>query len=127
MLPEADSAKAQQAFADVLGQGGRLIVLDLAFAEATNAIWKWYHLGTINLAQARQYLKDVLQCKVQVEPARGVLVPALEIAAKYQRAVYDALFVALAQDLGLKGVTAGEPLYKAVHADFPDVVLLRDW
>ena len=52
---------------------------------------------------------------------------ALEIAAKYGRAFYDALFVALCQDLGLPGITADEPLYHAVHADFPQIVLLRDW
>jgi hypothetical protein len=39
----------------------------------------------------------------------------------------DALFVALAQDLGLRGVTADEPLYNAVHADFPQIILLRNW
>jgi len=39
----------------------------------------------------------------------------------------DALFVALTQDLGLPGVTSDEPLYRAVHADFPQIVLLRDW
>ena len=37
---------------------------------------------------------------------------------KYHRSVYDALFVALTQDLGLPGITADEPLYNAVHVDF---------
>jgi predicted nucleic acid-binding protein len=46
---------------------------------------------------------------------------------KYDRAVYDALFVALSRDLGVRGVTADEPLYNSVHGDFPDIVLLRDW
>ena len=42
-------------------------------------------------------------------------------------AVYDALFVALVQDLGVKGVTADEPLYNTTHADFPRIMLLREW
>jgi hypothetical protein len=33
----------------------------------------------------------------------------------------------LAHNLGVKGVTADEPLYNATHADFPLIVLLRDW
>ena len=57
----------------------------------------------------------------------ALLQPAFEIAVKYDRAIYDALFVALAQDLRLPGVTADEPLWRAVHADFPNIVLLRDW
>jgi predicted nucleic acid-binding protein len=61
------------------------------------------------------------------EPAARLLDQAFEIAVKYDRAVYDALFVALTQDLGLKGVTADEPLYNTTHADFPQIILLRDW
>jgi predicted nucleic acid-binding protein len=41
--------------------------------------------------------------------------------------IYDALFVALVQDLQLSGVTGDEPLWQAVRADFPNVMLLRDW
>ena len=64
---------------------------------------------------------------VHVESANRLLKPALEIAAKYHRAVYDALFVALGQDLGLQGITADEPLHSAIHADFPQIMLLRNW
>ncbi len=62
-----------------------------------------------------------------MEPAARLLDQAFEIAVKYDRAVYDALFVALAQDLGVKGVTADEPLFNTTHVDFPQIVLLRDW
>jgi predicted nucleic acid-binding protein len=51
----------------------------------------------------------------------------IQIAAKHDRAVYDALFVALAHDMQICGVTADVPLWQAVHADFPNIVLLRDW
>ncbi len=50
---------------------------------------------------------------------------AFEIAVKYDRSAYDALFVALSQKLGVPGVTADEPLFHAVHADFPHIELLR--
>ena len=40
---------------------------------------------------------------------------------------YDALFVALCQDLGLQGVTADEPLNNVIHTDFPQISLLRNW
>jgi len=68
-----------------------------------------------------------LRTPVHVESAVRLLKPALEIAAKYDRAVYDALFVALCQDLRFPGVTADEPLYNAIHADFPQIILLRNW
>jgi DNA polymerase III alpha subunit len=47
VLTEADTAKALQVVADVTGSGGRLDVLDLAFPEVANAIWKQLHRGLL--------------------------------------------------------------------------------
>jgi predicted nucleic acid-binding protein len=127
ILPEPDSAQAQRLIAEVALRGERLIVLDLAFAEVTNAIWKRYHRGLAPLDEARALLDDLLQSPVHVELANRLLKSALDIAAKYDRAVYDALFVALCRDLGLQGVTADEPLYNTTHTDFPQIILLRNW
>ena len=127
ILPEPDSAQAERLIAEVALKGERLIVLDLVFVEVTNAIWKLHHRGLATLDEARQFLVKLLRIPVHVEPAVRLLKPALEIAAKYDRAVYDALFAALCQDLGLQGVTADEPLYNAIHADIPQIILLRNW
>ncbi len=127
ILPEPDSPQADRLITEVAQKGERLIVLDLAFVEIANAIWKRYHRGLATLDESRQFLDKLLRSPVHVVPANRLLKPALEIAAKYDRAIYDALFVALAQDLGLSGVTADEPLCNAIHADFPQIVLLRDW
>jgi predicted nucleic acid-binding protein len=127
ILAEPDSAQADRLIAEVAMKGERLIVLDLAFVEVANAIWKRYHRGLATLDEARQFLDKLLRSPVHVEAANRLLKPALEIAAKYDRAVYDALFVALCQDLGAQGVTADEPLYNTVHADFPQIILLRNW
>jgi predicted nucleic acid-binding protein len=127
IVPESDSAQAKRLIDEVALKGERLIVLDLAFVEVTNAIWKRYHRGLATLDETRQFLDDLLRTPVQVESAVRLLKPALEIAAKYDRAVYDALFVALCQDLGFQGITADEPLYNAIHADFPQIILLRNW
>jgi predicted nucleic acid-binding protein len=127
ILPESDSARAQRLISEIALKGERLIVLDLAFAEVANTIWKRYHRRLATLAETRQFLEALLRSPVHVEPAMRLLAPALEIASKYDRSIYDTLFVALAQDLRLVAVTADEPLHRVVHADFPQVVLLRDW
>jgi predicted nucleic acid-binding protein len=127
ILPEADSVQAQAVVTDVAGKGDRLMVVDLALVEVTNAIWKQHHRGLATLEETRQFLNALLRCPVEVESALPLLAPALEIGVKYQRAIYDALFVALVQDRNAVGVTADEPLYSAVHADFPQIVLLRNW
>lgn len=127
VLPESDSVQALRLVSEVALAGGQLIMLDLAMTEITNAIWKRQHRGLASPAEARQFLDELLRSPVKLEPANRLLRPALEIAARYGRSIYDALFVALAQDLDLPGVTADEPLYHAVHADFRRIVLLRDW
>ena len=87
---------------------------------------KHHHRGLVTTDEARRLLDALLRAPVHVEPAARLVAAAFEIAAKYDRAVYDALIVALAQDKGLRGVTADEPLQTAVRADFPQIVLLRD-
>ena len=127
ILPEPDSALAERLITEVALKGERLIVLDLVFVEVTNAIWKLHHRGLVTVEETRQFLDKLLRIPVHVESATRLLQPALEIAVKHQRAVYDALFVALSEDMKLQGVTADEPLYNATHNDFPQIVLLRDW
>ncbi len=127
ILPEPDSAQAQRLISEVAIQGERLIVLDLAFTEVANAIWKRYRQRLVTAEEAGHLLDSLLRVPIQVEPASRLLAPALQIAMTYDRPVYDALFVALVGELQVAGVTADEPLYNTVRAGFPRVVLLRDW
>jgi predicted nucleic acid-binding protein len=126
-LNELDSAQARGLLANALKAGDRLIVLDLVYVEVTNAIWKCHRQGSISADEARASLADLLAAPLHIEKARRLLNSALEIAMKYDRAVYDALFVALAIDLGLQGITADEPLVNVVGGDYPQIVLLRNW
>ncbi len=127
VLLEADSADAQLLLADTAVQGGASIILDLALVEVTNAIWKQHFRKLISLDDTKRLLDVLLRIPVGIEPAHKLLKPALEIAGRHGRAVYDALFVALAAETGLQGVTADEPLYNMVHTEFSQIVLLRNW
>lgn len=127
VVSEPDSPQAHRAASDVQSSGGQLIVLDLACVEVVNVIWKNYRQKRITHAKAKESLDDLRRSPLHVEPATRLLDEALEIAVKYDRAVYDALFVALARDLKLQGVTADEPLYNVIHGDYPEIVLLRNW
>ena len=61
ILPEADSAQAQRLITDVALKGEGLVVLDLALVEVTNAIWKLHHRKLATLAEARQFLDQLLR------------------------------------------------------------------
>ncbi len=127
ILPDADSTQAQRLITEIALKGERLIVLDLALVEVANAIWKRYHRGLATQAETAEFLKALLRCPVHIEPTLRLLGPALGIAVQHDRAVYDALFIALAEDLKIVGVTADEPWHQAVQVAHPQFVLLRDW
>jgi predicted nucleic acid-binding protein len=118
ILPEPDSPQADRIISEVGKSGERIIVLDLALVEAANAIWKQHLRGLASAAQARQLLQRLQTISVHVESAQPLIPSGLDIAMKYRRAVYDALFVALAAVLQLPAVTADEPLCRAVSVDF---------
>jgi predicted nucleic acid-binding protein len=126
-LPEPDSAIAQRVVAEVAAQGHRLIILDLALIEVSNAIWVRFHRKQYPSSQADTFFNDLMQADVDVRPSQPLLRSAFALATRYGLAVYDALFVALTADLGIPGVTSDEPLYRAVHADHPQIHLLRHW
>lgn len=127
VLPEPDTALAQRAGNEIRATSGRLIVLDLALIESANAIRTQLRRKTLDLAAARQLCDQLLRLPVHQEPAKRLLSAAFDLATRYELAVDDALFVALAIDQGTNGLTADEPLYRAVHADYPQIHLLRNW
>lgn len=126
-LPEVDRAQAAQLVVDTTQKGKQLIVLDLALVETTNAIWKQQQRGQATVDEAKQLLHQLQAMQVRREAAEPLLGSALEIAMKFRLSVYDALFVALADQLKLLAVTADEPLYRAVHGQYPNIVWLRHW
>jgi predicted nucleic acid-binding protein len=126
-LPEPDSDAALRVLTHMQAAGGQVIVLDLAFPEVANVVWKHARRGLIDVADAERLLELLLRTSVRIEPARPFLQSAFKIAAKYDRAVNDALVVTAAVQLGVAAVTADERLYNAIRDDFTNVKLLSEW
>ena len=124
---EADSAQADRLLQDVPAAGKELFILDLALVEVANGIWKRFVRKILTAPEVPAAFALLRQSPVQVRPADPLLEKALDLATRYHVAVYDALFVALTVDLGIPGVTSDVPLYNAVHADYPQIHLLRNW
>jgi predicted nucleic acid-binding protein len=127
VLTEPDTPLAVRMADDVRASGGRVINLDLARIEIANSIRSWYHRGLLSLAEAEAAFIELTGITADVREASPLLASAFDLAIRYGLAVYDALFVALTVDLGVPGVTADVPLYNAVHADHPQIHLLRNW
>ena len=127
VLPEADSALALRVAADTATAGGTLFALDLAMIEAANVIWTKLHRKLVTLPEARQALTLLQNISVRITASLPMLAKGFEVAAQFDIAVYDALFVIGVRERGIGGVTADEPLVRAVSAAYPEIKLLRNW
>ncbi|MDX1946389.1 MAG: type II toxin-antitoxin system VapC family toxin [Pirellulaceae bacterium] len=127
VLPESDSSVARRVLVAVTASGGKLLVLDLAMIEVANAIRTRHHRKLLTLAEAHQALWLLQSAAVQVVPALPLLAAAFEIALQCNVADYDAMFVAVARQFAIGGVTSDEPLVRAVSAAFPEIKSLQTW
>jgi predicted nucleic acid-binding protein len=70
VLPEADSTSADAIVREAVRKAEPLFVLDLAFAEVANAIWKRQYRGLATIDEARQALDDFVGNRRQVSSRR---------------------------------------------------------
>ena len=96
---------------------------DLIHAEVANVIWKRRRLGEIDEVEAAELLADFLSLPLRITPSEELVAPALQLAMKTSRTVYDCLYLALAVktksimvsgDKRLVNVLVGTPLEKHV-------------
>jgi predicted nucleic acid-binding protein len=97
----------------------QLIVPDLFYAEIANAIWKAVRLGRVTPASGEESFAALEQRAFTTVPSRRLIGPAYQIAAAYNRSVYDAMYVALSRQVQSQLITADERLANALAAHFP--------
>ena len=111
LLPEVHSNEA----AFLLSDEVTLSAPDLLYAEIGNVLWKRVINGDIADDQAREALRRLIQVEISIAPADLLVADALEIACKYRRSVYDALYMALAIQQDSVLVTADKRLHNAMR------------
>lgn len=109
--------------AALLTAGGELRAPDLICAEIANVIWKRHARGEIDEEEAGQLLSDFLRLPLRIAASGELVEPALQLALRTSRTVYDCLYLALAVktksvmvtgDKRLVHALAGTPLGKHV-------------
>ncbi|HVS73516.1 MAG TPA: type II toxin-antitoxin system VapC family toxin [Phycisphaerae bacterium] len=124
VVAESDSSKAQALLAEAARRGERMTILELAFAEVGNVLWKHQRSGMITAGEAKSLWEKFNGLPLTIVPIHHVLDRALEIAIAYDRSVYDAAFVAAVEKRRARGVTSDAKLHRAVAGDFPAIELL---
>lgn len=112
-LPEAHKDKAEKLLRDFVDEKLELTAPDLIIAEVGNLLWKrCTKLHDISAVQAAESYGNFLALGLQLRPSPAIAPAALKLAIEKSHAIYDMLYIALAEQNGCKFVTADETLVR---------------
>lgn len=100
-----------------LDAGFDLFAPDLLWCEFGNILWKKRLRGDLTAAAAQQIIGELKRVAINIEPVAPLLEAAFDIAVRVSRTVYDSAYLALAERLGCRCVTADEKLYNSLQRD----------
>jgi len=112
-------AEARRLLADYVAGKLRLLVPDLFWVELGNIIWKSARRGRISARSAEEAMDALLETNIPTIRSEPLLKDAFAIATRFDRTVYDAVYVALAFARDAPLVTADERLANALAARAP--------
>ena len=123
LVVEEGSADARALLDDEELHAPRLLV-----SEVANAVWRKVRLDQIDRGAAGQLLATITDMPVRWYADETICADAIRLAIAHDRPVYDLMYLALAQRLGVRVVTADQRLVNALastdHGDL--VVALTD-
>lgn len=111
LLPEPHSIPARR----VLTERNDLLAPDLLWVEFGNVLWKRSRVGELTAEEARDLSKDFRRFPIKTIPSFGLIDPALDIATRFGRSVYDCLYLALAISRRCQVVASDRRLYASLN------------
>ncbi len=107
VVEEPDSRAANQLLE------GELVAPDLVLVEAANVLWQRTRRLALPPSQATDAMAGLRRFFAEIYPVASLIDRALAISLELDHPVYDALYLALARDLGVPLVTADRRLVAA--------------
>ena len=96
-----------------------MLVPDLFWPEVANVLRKAVNRGMCKSDEAAVALDTIQGLDLPTVSSLRVVNPALSLALKYGRSIYDSMYVALAVNSNAQFLTADEKLANAVAAHLP--------
>ena len=124
VLPEKDSDKAIRLRDDYRQGLHQLIAPDWFTLEVMNILGKAAARKIVTPVLALQHLADILRDAPVFFPSLSLANRAFQLALKHQRAVYDCLYLALAQQEKCDLVTADDALVRQLQPIYGCLVAL---
>jgi predicted nucleic acid-binding protein len=119
LVPEADSDKANRLRDDFRTATHDPIAPDFFPAELAHALTRAERQGRIAVGDASVLWSDAMTTPPDLVPSLPLTGRALAISSQHRVAVYDCVYVALAEREGCEFVTADDRLVKVLQPSFP--------
>lgn len=126
VLPEPDSGKAIRLRDEHNAGVHDLVAPDLFTAEIANGLAAAERQGRIKAGEAAIFFLDILRNAPAIVPTPPLLIRAIEISLQTRQAVYDCVYIALAEREGCEFVSADDQLIRKLRPFFPFLVRLAD-
>jgi predicted nucleic acid-binding protein len=88
---------------------------ELLLAEVANILWKKVGRGELTAVQAEKIAQNVSQADINVHTLGPLFEQGLRIALASGRSAYDSIYLALADSLSTRVVTADRRLYNTLQ------------
>ena len=111
-IPEIHSEAACR----LLATDYRLFAPELILAEVGNVLWKKWRRSELAEDEVHGIVKDLLRMPLGLVRMGAFLAHAETIAVRYQRSVYDSMYLALAMRRRIPFDTADQRLFQALQA-----------
>jgi predicted nucleic acid-binding protein len=127
VVPEDNSEKMRALAASFRAGVVHLLAPDFILTECANVLWKYARQTSTPAEEIQEAFRVLCDLGIEQIPHRTLLEGALALAAEYDRAVYDALYLVLARREGVPLITADERLVNALAPKGFALILLREW
>src|SRR5208337_254926 len=124
VLPEADSAKAIRLRDEYSNGLHELVAPDIFPSEIANGLVSAERQKRIRIGESAIFLNEVLSAAPALHQSSPLLIRAMEIAISTKQAIYDCLYVALAEAEGCELVTANDRLARSLRPSYPFIISL---
>ncbi len=124
VLPEADSGKAIRLRNEYSNGHHELLAPDIFPTEIANGLASAERQNRIRTGEWAIFLNDVLSAAPALHHSSPLLIRAMEIAIATKRAVYDCIYLALAEAEDCELVTADHQFARGLRTSYPFIVSL---
>ncbi len=126
VLPEVDSGKAILLRDETKIAVHELIAPDLFTPEVANGLASAERQGRITPGEAGSLLLDIVRQTPVIRSSSQLLIRAIEVSVTTRQAVYDCIYLALAEAEQCEMVSADDAFVRKMKAKFPFLIRLAD-